>query len=146
MRLLVFKFLILLSVTAYAQKSMKMKCVWAYHISNDTSYVFHDKLGTFIDIEINKVGNSYSSFVNNKYLRGNSEHYLSSRFSEVDYWLCYTVCHFSDDYSRMTFVKHDERLKHRSGTWYSDYYYYVQDISIEPFCTEEEFKSNWNKE
>ncbi len=83
MRLLVLNFLIILSVAAFAQKSMRMKCVWAYHISNDTSYVFHDKLGTLIDIRISKTryGNNYSTFINNKFLEGNSEYYLHSNSS-----------------------------------------------------------------
>ncbi len=45
----------------------------------------------------------------------------------------------------MTFLQHDERLKEMNGEWYSDYYYYVQDLSLEPFRTKEEFESNWKE-
>ena len=142
---LVFCFLILLSVTASAQKSFRMKCVWACRVSNDTSYVFHDKLGTYVDIKIHKEGKFYSTFINGKSLRGNSEYDFSSRDDEIDYWLYNTNCHFSADFSKMEFIIRDRRLKQMFGKWYSDYYYYVQDLSIEPFRTKEEFESNWKE-
>ena len=145
MRLTILSVILLLSIHTHAQRQLTMKCIWAEYVGTDTVYVLKDKLGEIDDISIRKHGDIYYSTINQKSLEGKSEDYLSSKWREIDYWAYYTDCSFTQDFKKMTWRKHDERMRQMGGRSYTISLYYVRDLSIDACQTKQDFIDLWDK-
>lgn len=124
--------------------SFQMKCVWAEYHDNDTSYCLTNELGKVINVHIHE-DSKHASIGVKTFEKIRDLSYSSASF-EIDYWLFYTNCDFNDDYSKLQWKMHDERMKQFNGKWKNEIKYYSSDLNSPVFSSKEEFELKWKEQ
>lgn len=125
----------------WSESFFQMKCIWAECQDNDTSYCLKRQIGQIINVSISE--NSKTVIIGGKIFNKDGELSYSSRYNEIDFWLYYTDCHFNEDFSKLQWRMHDERMKQFNGKWKNEVKYYTSDLDSPVFSSKEEFELEW---